>query len=188
MQEEWRAIVGYEGYYEVSNAGRVRSLARMVKHPQGGYVLLPEKILRGGMSGRVGKGYRTVLLWKEGGSKTWLVHRLVATAFLPNPYQKPQINHKDGVRTHNHVENLEWCTPQENMSHGYRLGLFPKENNPRREKLTQEEVVAIWQALLAGESSRQIRQRTAITQSMLWRIKHKKISKRFLPLEAFESQ
>ena len=109
--EEWKDIEGYEGYYQISNMGRVKSLERTVWNGRG-YQKVPEKILKGMDNG---KGYLRVELCKEGKVKTCRIHRLVAMAFIPNPNNLPEVNHKDKIRTNNKVENLEWCTTKYNI-------------------------------------------------------------------------
>lgn len=102
--EEWKNVIGYEGLYEVSNKGNVRNVRR-------------NKLLRL----QKNQGYIRVGLSKNG-IKTWLrVHRLVAQAFLPNPDNLPQINHKDEDKTNNSVDNLEWCTAKYNNTYGTRI-------------------------------------------------------------------
>lgn len=109
--ENWKPIEGYEGLYEVSTAGAVRNLKR------NGYTL---KALT------VTHGYKAVALHKEGKRKMMLIHRLVAAAFIPNPENKPQVNHINGIKTDNRAENLEWATSQENLQHAMETGLKPK--------------------------------------------------------------
>ena len=104
MTEQWRPIEGYEGLYEVSNLGRVKSLK-----------CGRERILKPQMKK---KGYLQVGLRKEGKYKMFKVHRLVAQAFIPNPEGLPQINHKDENPSNNRVENLEWCDSKYNNNYG----------------------------------------------------------------------
>lgn len=114
MIEEWRDIAGYEGYYRVSNKGEVMSIARRCMHTRGYEFILKEKILKVGYTK---KGYVTVTLYKEGTRKTIKVHRLVASAFIPNKLGKPQVNHINAKKDDNKVSNLEWCTNSENQIH-----------------------------------------------------------------------
>lgn len=114
MKEEWRAVPGYEGLYEVSNMGRVRSLDREVRRPQGSY-MQKGCVLKPGIASN---GYYTVSLRKGKGGETKTVHRLVATVFIPNPNNLPCVNHKDEDRLNNSVCNLEWCTQKYNTKYG----------------------------------------------------------------------
>ena len=101
----WRDVVGYEGLYQVSNTGKIRSLYRYKKE-------LKPNITK--------NGYATVELFKNKKSKRLLIHRLVAFAFIENPSNLPQVNHIDENKLNNHVENLEWLTAKENMNYGTR--------------------------------------------------------------------
>ena len=122
MEEIWKDIEGYEGTYQVSNLGRVRSLDRYV--PFGTNSSRLRKI-----SGKVlkqqphNKGYCVAQLSKDSKLSLYLVHRLVATAFIPNPMNKEMVNHKDGNKQNNNADNLEWATRQENEDHAFRTGL-----------------------------------------------------------------
>jgi hypothetical protein len=113
-QEVWKDIPGYEGYYQVSNFGRVKSLPRKV-YNRGGFHVSKEKILKQQL--RKDRYYNIHLL-KEGVKKIFFVHRLVALAFIPNPNNYPDINHKDENPANNCVNNLEWCTEKYNMNYG----------------------------------------------------------------------
>lgn len=126
-QEEWRAIPGYEGYYEVSSLGNVRSLDKEIKANlvNNEYVNRTGRILKQ----KEVKGYKTVSLCVDYEATTWRVHRLVAMAFIPNPDSKPQVNHIDGNPSNNCVNNLEWCTAKENQWH--RRNILGKTSNGR---------------------------------------------------------
>lgn len=109
--EIWKDVVGYEGLYRISNLGRVRSIVR------GGRInrILSQTTHR--------QGYKEIKLSKNGTCKSFLVHRLVAEAFIPNPFYKETVNHKDGNKSNNNVQNLEWATIGENIRHAYKTGL-----------------------------------------------------------------
>lgn len=107
MQEMWKDIAGYEGLYQVSNRGRVKSLARYSHKGSRSVQKLKERILKSGVRK---DNYLTVVLRKDGNSTSYLVHRLVATAFISNPYNYNIVNHKDEDKQNNDVRNLEWCS------------------------------------------------------------------------------
>lgn len=118
--EEWRDIVGYEESYQVSNLGRVKSLARGIFEINGKQRVSKEKILK---SKRISSGYRAVILYKDRKEKTMYIHRLVAQSFLQNDNNYTDVNHKDGNKENNCVENLEWVTRSYNIKHAYNAGL-----------------------------------------------------------------
>lgn len=113
----WRSISGYEGLYEVSSNGKVRSLEREVITSDGKLKVFRSQVLR---SSKDKDGYLLVHLYKDGKSSTRRVHLLVATAFIPNPNGFTEVNHLNEVKDDNRVENLEWCTRKENMNYGSR--------------------------------------------------------------------
>ncbi len=115
--EEWRSVVGYEGFYEVSNLGRVRSLDREVTMKNGIRRKTHGKILTQGRYNSK-SNYRAVALCLDGKAEKESVHRLVALAFIPNPDNLPEINHKDENKQNNCVDNLEWCDRQYNNTYG----------------------------------------------------------------------
>lgn len=115
-KEYWKPVLGYEGLYEVSNWGRVKSLKRLVKSPRG-YRTVCERTLK---PTKDSHGYLCVSLCKEGKMKFVKIHRLVAEAFIPNPYNLPQVNHKDENPLNNNANNLEWCDNKYNSNFGTR--------------------------------------------------------------------
>ncbi len=117
MQEIWKDVKDYEGLYQVSNLGRVKSLGiRFIRSNLKPYTKLPRILSQIGCK----NGYKKVELTNNGFSKRYYVHRLVAEAFIPNPDNLPEVNHKDEIASNNHVDNLEWCTHKYNSNYGTR--------------------------------------------------------------------
>lgn len=121
MNEEWRDVGGYEGLYQVSNLGRVKSLEKM----RGAF---PQKEMI--KKQFYSNGYLRCQLHKNGKSRKIFVHRLVAEAFIPNPNNKPQVDHIDRNRSNNNIQNLRWCTAKENV-------LFEGTRNIRKQTLNR---------------------------------------------------
>ena len=120
----WRPIKGYEGYYEVSNSGEIKSLERTII-VSGRSRKLKEKILKPKINN---DGYVHIQFSRNGCYSTFTVHRLVAEAFLEIPDDKVFVNHINGNKLDNNVQNLEWVTRSENMQHAFKLGLCSKRN------------------------------------------------------------
>lgn len=113
--EEWRDIQGFEGLYQVSNYGRVRAIDRFVNARYGGTQFRRGQIIKGVP---MPNGYLCVGLWKNGKSKPQYIHRLVASAFIINPNNYGEVNHKDEDKRNNHSVNLEWCDHLYNLNYG----------------------------------------------------------------------
>ena len=130
MKEIWKDINGYEGLYQVSNLGRVRSLNRYVNSAikNNNKVIRKGKILKFNSNWN---NYLQVNLSKCGKEKMFAVHRLVALTFIPNPNNLSQVNHIDGNKFNNSVNNLEWCTAKENINHSWKLGLSKSYEHPK---------------------------------------------------------
>ncbi len=126
--EIWRDVVGYEGLYQISNLGRVKSL-----------LFGRERILKTRYSL---EGYAVIKLTKKDKGKTYHIHKLLAQAFIPNPEHKPQVNHKDGNKMNNCLDNLEWVTNSENVKHSYKMGLIKSKRGSEnvQSKLSDEDV------------------------------------------------
>lgn len=141
MNEEWRDIVGYEGYYQVSNLGMVRSVDRRlnVKTKYGHYSIFVRKSVI--LSQAITKEYYRVRLKK----KNFSVHRLVAEAFIPNPSNLPCVNHKDENKLNNRADNLEWCTVKYNTNYGTGIERRAKTRSKQCYQYTLSgELVKVW--------------------------------------------
>ena len=145
-------IADYEGYYEVSECGQIRSLDRVIVGRDGVNYLKKGRLLK--PNPHKDMGYLIVSLWKNNVGESLYVHRLVAKAYLPNPLNLPEVNHKDGVRVNNHKDNLEWCTSSENSVHAVATGLRVYTN-----RLTKEEFVECLFSIIEGESYKLLSER-----------------------------
>jgi len=138
MQEKWKPIGGYEELYEISNTGRVKSY----HHSHNGRIISPDKS---------NHGHLRIKLCRNGNKDRKLVHRLVAKSFIPNPDNKPQINHIDGNPANNNVNNLEWSTQSENIKHAYDIGNKSKAGEAHHmNKLSENDVLEIRAAYKLG--------------------------------------
>lgn len=171
MKEEWKDIVGYEGSYQVSNKGVVRSLTRIIRtsnnkeyEEQG--VIKSQRLNQ--------DGYPRVTLSKGSKKKNHSVARLVAEHFIPNPQNKEQVNHINGIKTDNSVENLEWCTIQENIKHSNETGLAKvvSGENHMWAVLKDAEVIEIYKRAKRGEPQKQIAEEYNTCISVVSRIKN----------------
>ena len=175
MKEIWKDIEGYEGIYQVSSNGNVKSLSRMIlftsklnkkyERPYGEKTLSP----------KVDKdGYLLVNLYLNKSPKTHKVHRLVATHFIDNLESKPQVNHIDGMKTNNEVQNLEWVTPKENLAHASLEGLLRVGSSHGNSKLTEKQIIEIFNLSKSGLSQSKIGEMFNVNQNAIWKILNRK--------------
>lgn len=149
MIEIWKDIKDYEGLYQISNTGKVKSIR------------YNKEIIR---KPCLSKGYKMVKLHKNGVYRPVTIHKLVAKYFIPNPVNKPQINHIDGVKENNIYTNLEWCTGSENLIHAYKIGL-----EKGRPKISREQAKAI-KEMKGLRSLRDIGKIFSVSKTTIWKI------------------
>lgn len=172
MEEKWKDIEGYEGIYQVSNLGNVRSLYFKNNKYKIDRIKERSKTLDK-------KGYLRVILCKDGKIKNFQVHRLVAQAFIPNPNNYNEVNHKDENPSNNRVDNLEWCTHKYNMNYG---SIREKINKKKRKKIIQYDLngnfIKKWESIIDIERMLNIssqcifyacKNKTKNTKGYIWR-------------------
>lgn len=165
--EQWKPIKGFEGYYDISNHGRVKSLSRSVKTKFGSRTT-KEKMLK-----NIKQQYEVVNLQKKGLMYKSYVHRLVLETFKPNTENKPCANHIDGNKYNNHIDNLEWVTYQENCQHAMDTGLNRKGEQHHASKLTWEKVDNIREELTNGTKTKaKLAREYGVTFACIWKVEH----------------
>lgn len=165
MQKEiWKPIKGYEGIYEISTLGRVKSLGR-----RGSGASIKDKILR---PGRSTSGYLFYNLCKSGKTKIHQAHRLVAIHFISNPKNKKEVNHIDAKKHNNFVDNLEWATPSENIRHGLKMGIMNTEKGSKKHNaiLNESQVLDIKKRIIKGDIGTDIARDYGVHKSVIYGI------------------
>lgn len=160
MNEEWKDISGYEGLYKVSNLGNV-------------YSFKTNKILKTPIGKR---GYPNLNLLKNGKQKLYVVHRLVAKAFIPNPDNKPEVNHIDGNKTNNCVDNLEWVTSRENTLHARKTGLHTSDGDKTVAQILNGQEIARYKSASEAERKTGINRSSisSVCRKYCWHGKHRR--------------
>ena len=154
--EVWKDIKDYEGIYQVSNFGNVKSLGNEFSRKERLLKLSPQS-----------KGYLTVVLQKNSTRRMVLVHRLVAHYFIPNIDNKPQVNHINGIKTDNRVENLEWVLHRENLDHAIKNNLVLKGEKNRNSKLKDVDVIKIHSLLQKGITTKELSETYNVSYSTI---------------------
>lgn len=156
--EIWKPVVGYEGLYSVSNLGRVRSDATRGHNGKTGRIMTEDNSC----------GYAAVRLTGYGCSKAYKSHRLVCSAFIPNPLGLPHVNHKNGVRMDNRVENLEWCTALQNSRHAIEvLGKHNAGERNHSAKLVADDVRSVRAGKWAGMRNTEVAAALGVCESTI---------------------
>ena len=173
FMEIWKEVSGYNGVYFVSNLGNVKSIDHYIKNAFGGKSIKKGRVLKKFKSV---KGYLQTSLSKDTVRFNTGVHRLVSLSFIPNPENKPQVNHINGIKHDNRVENLEWCTNSENQRHAVKNGLCNPNFSEKHHmsKLTNEQVKTARRMHELGWSNKILANHYNITQTAMSNILRKK--------------
>ena len=178
LKEVWKSISGYEQLYEISNLGRVKSLPRLIKarNPFISKEYIRKPVL-------YNNGYLCIRLSKDGFVKNHSLHRLIATEFLNKLDESYEVNHIDGNKLNNSLDNLEWVTKADNQKHAHKLGLNKSNFKPMFEelngnsKLSKTEIIIIKDKLSKGISQRRIADEHNVTQATIADINRNKTHK-----------
>ena len=164
--ENWKDIKGYENLYQISDFGNVKSIEKKSNGTRG-RINIRHSINHKPFLTK--KGYNTVKLRKNGHSKSFLVHRLVAINFIPNIHNKSQVNHINSIKTDNSVTNLEWCTASENLIHSFKNGThnIKGEKNPSS-KITNNDAEDIRKS---NESIKELSKKYKISEVSVRKVK-----------------
>ena len=174
QDEVWKDIEGYEGLYQVSTCGNVKSLPKVRRNGTGTYIQ-KERLLK---PSNTSTGYKKVELYKDGKRKSFKVHRLVAIAFIPNPDNKPEVNHIDGNKINNNIDNLEWVTSSENTIHAYETG-----SSPNKKELDEIRIIELYNK---GTSKEEISRMFDVSNVVIARILKENDIKLRTKSEAFD--
>lgn len=166
--EVWKDVVGWEGFYQVSDRGRVRSLDRYIETSRTKPYLVKGRVMKQKTSKQ---GYKVISFKNKDVTANPVVHRLVAIAFIPNPDNLPQVNHIDGNKSNNDFTNLEWCTAKENINHAFMLGLKPQGEDSPYAKIDELTAHKICDMLSKGIPNTEIARILGITKSTVSKIK-----------------
>jgi len=168
--EQWRAVLGFEGIYEISSLSRVKSLHRVIMRNTGAPQTIKSRIIKASDNGR---GYMVVCLTKDKKTKTLRVHRLMAEAFITKVNASDiVVNHKNGIKNDNRLSNLEWCSVSYNNIHALEFGLKISQKGEEcfRSKLKDGDVLNIIEGLSDGFTKRAIAKYYNIGASAIWHI------------------
>jgi len=171
----WCDVVGFEGLYQVSDCGKIRSYRRIVIRSNGRKYTVNHKILNPALDHA---GYLRTVLSVDGKGKTIKIHREIAKAFINNPENKATVNHIDGNKINNHISNLEWATQKENLKHSFETGLQDNSKrlliarNRAKRKINILDVPEIKNRFISGESLALISKDYSVDRKTIYSIVH----------------
>jgi len=180
MEEIWKDVPGFEGLYQASSFGQVKSIDRIEFRKNNSEIATAHSIKAVVLKQKItNTGYATIVLSRSGKPKYISVHRVIALTFVSNPENKPQVNHIDGNKLNNCIGNLEWCTPKENINHSWRIGLSKSAHGEKnhRAKITDVQATEIRQKYFAGVKPCIILAEYNISRSRLHELKTRKVFK-----------
>lgn len=171
-KEIWKDLKSYEGFYQISNTGKIKGLERTCKTKGNAIRKVKEKLLNLFLI----KGYYYVTLNRESVMDQFRINVLVGKTFIPNPDNLEMINHKDCNKRNNHIDNLEWCTHQQNMKQGVDNKLFKGRLGEKHHnhKLFENDIIEIRKRLTQGNTGRSIAKDFKMSEAMISLIKHNK--------------
>lgn len=169
--EIWKEIPNFEGYYEASNKGKIRSMQRSVPNSEKGSRLSKAKEIAQNSTTR--SNYLYVQLWKHNKVHRMSVHRMVALTFIPNPLSKSEVNHIDGNKINNLVDNLEWVTSSENKRHAFKIGLRKNDAHVAKQIGTKYNAVSKYHNVTYDKSRNQWKASIKVEGKMLFQKRFK---------------
>jgi hypothetical protein len=180
VKEAWKDVEGYDGIYQVSNKGNIRSLKRYIYHKNGAKHIIEGQLL---IPYITKKGYRQIKLWKNNNGIGFKCSRLVAKAFIPNPLNLPEVNHLNASKVDNRVENLEWCTRSHNIKHSFIHGTRKCYGEHHSQSILTDSDVYYIREMKDQKSINEFAKMFRVHKATIWSILNNKNWKHLLEVE-----